>query len=89
LKTSELQILELISKDGQMTLAMDLKWSELTQLFAHELAAISHKINRHELSNLLMVGAMLNQKVLKEIRDGIDAKSLLSGLQVRRDLGDG
>jgi hypothetical protein len=83
---TEQNILELIAREGLPEL--DLNWDELTQLFAHQLAAISHKLNRDDLAEMILVGAALYQKGRQEFRAGIDEKALFAALQKRRD-GDG
>ncbi|MDB5762879.1 MAG: hypothetical protein JWQ21_1874 [Herminiimonas sp.] len=83
MKMTEQKILDLLTREGQPEL--DLNYNQLAQLFAHELAAISHKINSDELATLVVVGVALYQKGFKEFRAGIDEKALFTTLQKRRN----
>jgi hypothetical protein len=48
---------ELIAREGLPEL--DLNWDELTQLFVHQRAAISHKLNLDDLAEMMLVGVAL------------------------------
>lgn len=85
MRISEQRVLKVIA--DQDPTAMDFSWSELMEPYAHELAAISHKINRDELATLVVVGVALYQKGLKEFRVGINEKTLFAVLQKRTDEG--
>lgn len=85
MKMTEQTILDLITREEQQEL--DLSYNQLTQLFAHELAAVSHKLNQDDLAALVAIGVALYQKGFKEFRAGIDEKALFAALQKRRDEG--
>lgn len=85
MRMTEQQILDLIVREGQPELEWELNYNELTQLFAHELAAISAKLNRDDLAQMMLVGGALYQKGCKEFRAGIDEKALFAALQKRQD----
>ena len=75
---TEQKILDLITREGQPEL--DLNWDELTQRVAHQLAAISHKLNRDDLAEMMLVGVALHQKGRQEFRAEIDEKALFAAL---------
>ena len=80
---TEQRLLELITQEGRP--ALELNYNELTQLYAHHLAAISKKINRDELAEMVMIGVALYQKGLKEFKAGINEKVLFDQLQEKRN----
>lgn len=75
---TEQNILDLITREGQPEL--DLNWDELTQRFAHQLAAISDKLDRDDLAEMMQIGAALYQKGRQEFRAEIDEKILFAAL---------
>jgi len=72
-------ILEMITREGQPD--MELDYSKLTQIYAHQVAAISHKINRDELAILIAVGVGIYQRGLKEFQSGAGAEDLFKAVQ--------
>jgi hypothetical protein len=83
---TEQNILDLIAREGQPEL--DLNWDELTPLLvARQLAAISHKLNRDDLAEMMQIGVALRQKGRQEFRAEIDEKALFAAPQKRRNEG--
>jgi hypothetical protein len=79
MKKSAQSILGLITREGQPDMALDC--GKLTQVYAHQIAAISHKINRDELAILIAVGVGIYQRGLKEFQAGADAEDLFNAVQ--------
>lgn len=66
---TENQVLDLISRGDQYR--EPLTWAEVTQLYARRLSAISHKLNRDDLAELVAIGGLMHRQVQRDcLRSG-------------------
>ena len=75
MKMTEQQLIDQIGLNYRSEL--DISYKELIALYAKNLSAISHKLNRSELSALTLIGVVLLQKSMSEVNPGIDEKPML------------
>lgn len=66
------ELLDLITQEDHPD--MNLDWNTLTQLYTHQLASISSKLNQQELASMVTLGIALYQKGYKEFEAAERAK---------------